>query len=321
MKKICIITPYFGKWPNWFPFYLKSCKFNPTINWILFTDCGKPKNCPKNVKIVDFTLNDFNKLASKKLKLNINIKYPYKICDLRPSFGIIFSDYIKKYDFWGNSDIDIIYGDIRKFVTKDILSKYDIITSKEEYLIGHFTLYKNSKKTNELFKKNQNYKKIFTDQEHQAFDEYNFFKNKKRSMTWTVKEYSKKNYIKSYFKTMYEEYFLSVDKKLISPFGDFIFRFDKGKLLDKEDKECFYIHFFLNKEIKVPEEKIVKNKFLVTNYGIIYNLSKVKHFIAKIKSAFTYYGYKIYSYLGKRGIFLEKHWPRLYYKLKRTFRR
>jgi len=69
MKKICLIIPYFGKWPSWMPYYFKSCEFNPTITWLLFTDCGKPKNCPKNVKIINFSINDFNKLARFKTSI------------------------------------------------------------------------------------------------------------------------------------------------------------------------------------------------------------------------------------------------------------
>lgn len=37
----------------------------------------------------------------------------------------MFQEYIKDYDFWGHCDADLIFGDIRKFVTDDILNKYD----------------------------------------------------------------------------------------------------------------------------------------------------------------------------------------------------
>ena len=31
------------------------------------------------------------------------------------------------YDFWGHCDMDLIWGDIRNFITEDVLSKYDKI--------------------------------------------------------------------------------------------------------------------------------------------------------------------------------------------------
>ena len=161
MKKICLINSYFGKWPSYFPYFLKSCEYNPNINWLIFTDCGKPNNYPENVRIIDFTLKDLNKLASKKLGFKINVKKPYKICDLRPAFGEIFKDYLKDYDFWGNTDLDIMYGNIRNFITKEVLSRYNIIRGRKGTLAGHFTIYKKNKKINNLFKKNKDYKKIF----------------------------------------------------------------------------------------------------------------------------------------------------------------
>jgi len=171
MKKICLVIPYFGKWPDWFGFYLKSCEFNPTINWLIYTDCKTPKNPPKNVRFISANIEDFNKLASDKLKLKINIKNAYKLCDFKPACGIIFEDYLKSYDFWGHSDIDVVYGNIRRFITGKILSSYDVITSMKKRTAGHFTLYKNTKKINEIFKKEQKYKLIFTSEANYVFDE------------------------------------------------------------------------------------------------------------------------------------------------------
>ena len=90
--KIAIIMPYFGKWPKWMSFFLKSCETNKDFNWILYTDCGKPEFLPDNVKIIDATLEGFNDLASTKLGMEIQIKSSYKLCELKPAYGIIFSD-------------------------------------------------------------------------------------------------------------------------------------------------------------------------------------------------------------------------------------
>ena len=34
---VCIIT-YMGKYPWYFPNYLHSCRYNPTIDFLIFTD-------------------------------------------------------------------------------------------------------------------------------------------------------------------------------------------------------------------------------------------------------------------------------------------
>ncbi|MBR9706045.1 hypothetical protein GOV14_03360, partial [Candidatus Pacearchaeota archaeon] len=213
MKKICIIIPYFGKWPEWFEIYLRSIQYNPTINWIFFTDCKIPKNPPKNTKFIRFTLEKFNSLASKELKLKINIQSSYKLCDFKPAYGIIFKSYLKTFDFWGCGDIDLIYGEIRKFITQEILKKYEIITTRKEALAGHFTLYKNNNKINNLFKRSKDYQLVFQNQKGYAFDECNWLfgklknntsifdiKTEIETMTHVVKSLEKKGKIKTFSK-------------------------------------------------------------------------------------------------------------------------
>ena len=63
------------------------------------------------------------------LRLGIEIGWnePYKICDLRLGWGTIFRDHVADYDFFGWGDIDVIYGDLRKFLTNDVLD-HDIVS-------------------------------------------------------------------------------------------------------------------------------------------------------------------------------------------------
>src|SRR5215831_18992358 len=67
VKKICFVVVYFGKWPIWFPAFLHSCKENPTINWIFFTDCGTPTHHSPNVVFYHKTLPQMGKLLRKKI--------------------------------------------------------------------------------------------------------------------------------------------------------------------------------------------------------------------------------------------------------------
>ena len=43
---IAIVLPYFGKLPNYFPLFLESCRKNPTVNWLFYTDCEVLPECP-----------------------------------------------------------------------------------------------------------------------------------------------------------------------------------------------------------------------------------------------------------------------------------
>jgi hypothetical protein len=174
MKKIVLINCYFGKFPWYFDFFLKSCATNPTVDFLIFSDADYKESLPANVKIVFFTLEDFNVLATKKLGFDVLVKKPYKLCDFKPAYGILFSDFLLEYDFWGMCDIDVIFGRIREFITEDLLSEFDIINTRHDYLTGSFLLFRNTFEINSLFTKSKDYKKVFTSDRHFCFDECNF---------------------------------------------------------------------------------------------------------------------------------------------------
>lgn len=171
MTSIVLIVPYFGKWPFWFPAFLKSCGKNPTIAWLFFTDCDPIPNPPDNVTFIESEISEMELLFSEKLGMKIQISKPYKFCDLRPSYGYVFADYIKKYDFWGFTDIDIIWGDIRKFMTEDLLNGYDIISSRIDSISGHFTIFKNNILINTIYKSLPNYTQILSTEKYLWSDE------------------------------------------------------------------------------------------------------------------------------------------------------
>lgn len=171
MNKIILINCYFGKLPWYFNFFLKSCETNPTIDFLIFLDEEVTGLVPKNVQIINFNLEKFNSLASEKLNLKLNVKNGYKLCDLKPAYGIIFQDYLNKHDFWGVCDIDLVFGRIREFMNDDLLNKYDVISVKDSFPSGYFLLFRNKDEINNLFQKSKDYKKIFQTAKNYCFDE------------------------------------------------------------------------------------------------------------------------------------------------------
>jgi len=169
--KICVLIPFFGTWPEWFSFFLLSCKYNPDIDWFFFSNCGDLPITSKNLKLINMTLDDFNVLASRKTNIIIKLKHPFKLCDLKPAYGIIFEDYIEDYDFWGYGDIDLIYGNIKKFIKPEVLKNYDIISSHKDFLAGHFCLLKNSPLVKDLFMYGGHFLTICRKKNYSGFDE------------------------------------------------------------------------------------------------------------------------------------------------------
>lgn len=170
MKKIVLIIPYFGKWPLWFDTYLISVAANPTIHWLCPTDCEIPKEHPENITFIPFTLKDMNVYVNEIVEANVLLS-PRKFCDLKPGYGEIFHEHIKEYDFWGICDMDIVWGNIRKFITPEILNQYDIISSRKENISGHFTLFRNTSEINRLYKKLPDHKARFEVPEFKWTDE------------------------------------------------------------------------------------------------------------------------------------------------------
>ena len=170
--RVLIIIPYFGKWPPWIEYFFQSCRYNPSFSWLIYTDCNIPNEIPKNILFLKKNISDFNNLASRKLGLKIKFQNPYKICDLRPAFGKVFEDYIKDFDFWGYSDLDLIYGNMGHFLSLEVLKKNDVISVRKNYMTGHFALLRNNSYINSLFRKYSNYAGIFENHsKHFAFDE------------------------------------------------------------------------------------------------------------------------------------------------------
>lgn len=172
MNKIAIIIPYFGKLPNYFQLFLNSCRLNPNIDWLLYTDDITIYQYPPNVIVKYCTFEELHNIINRKMGFEVCLHKPYKLCDYKCAYGYIFEDYLvaNNYIFWGHCDIDLIFGDLNKFITNTILEKYDKLFFK-----GHFSLYRNTPYMNRLFMTEINgelyWKKVFRSKLSYGFDE------------------------------------------------------------------------------------------------------------------------------------------------------
>ena len=146
MTRVCVIGVYFGIFPNYFPLWLRSCEWNPSIDFYVVTD-NKTETLPSNVKVISMTLAELKQLAEEKIGMHLHLDTPYKCCDYKPVYGLIFEDYIHGYDYWGHCDFDLLFGDLRSFFEKYQLEKYDKFLP-----LGHLAFYRNTKECNQRFK-------------------------------------------------------------------------------------------------------------------------------------------------------------------------
>ena len=274
MKSIIVIFPHFGTLPPQYKMWRASALGNPDIDFLFFTDCDVEP--AKNIIVHKMSFDDFRQIVQSKFDFPIILDRPYKICDYRPGFAYILSDYVKDYDFWGWGDLDVVYGDIRHFVTDDVLSKYKMISG-----YGHFTLYSNDDYTNTFFMKEVNgyvdYKDAFTQQKSMYFDEYEYkgFGDKWRGchpelcwLEWPFDNASKPKqsyHFNSLTRGWQQVIFEHVGNKL------FMLRFNNGQL---EKKESLYAHFQHRGFMK--DRVTDYSHFLVTPRAII---DYPKHFV------------------------------------------
>lgn len=262
MKK-CLVVCWFGAVPNYYEFWEKSAASNENYDFLIFTDQDFESRY-KNIFFIKKTIKEMSRLFSDKLGFVVDIQKPYKFCDFRPAFGIVFDEYLKQYDFWGHCDFDQIFGSLDTFITDDILNKYDKINFN-----GHYTLYRNNNYINNLFRKNDgvfSYKEVFSSCENFAFDEFTGIKRiteaNKVNMVYlndfcdinvrysTYNCFNSKNY-------KYQIYSWENGKL-------FKYHYERNKLV-KEEK--MYLHF--QKKHPVIKANIEADSFLICKAGLI----------------------------------------------------
>lgn len=282
MKKIVFICPYFGKLPNeQIGLWLQSCKNNPTIDWIIFTDDNRDLNYPTNVKVIYIKFEKMVEYIQKKFDFKIQLNNPYKLCDFKPTYGYVFDEYIKQYDFWGYCDMtDCIFGNIRNFLKDELLE-----SSEKLGFLGHLTLYKNTKEINERFmlktKSSTELQCILGSCENKAFDELNEY-----SINTIYNEY---NFNFTRIDEMYVDispmnfsfqavYYDNNYKHFYKKLKPMIFEWNKGTLyectienLKIRRREIMYVHFQKRKMIK--EFNGLKNNYFIIPNKFVSNLT------------------------------------------------
>lgn len=266
-KKIILIIPYFGKFKPEFYFWLKSVEHNPTVDFLLVTNQDINIKVPCNVLIIKTTFCSFVNKVQQYYDFPIKLTNPYKICDFRPAFGEIFHSNIQTYDFWGHCDTDMILGNIRHFITDELLSKYDRIL-----VHGHFTLYRNNIITNETYKKAlPSYKEVFSSDENYAFDEAG--RGNGTTLYW-YRNLRDKVYNENFYDDIFtlKDNFIPVNHQKENG-KHYIYNFENGRLFriyelsgKIKKEETMYVHFQKRKllvpAIAYDQFTIVPNKII-----------------------------------------------------------
>ncbi len=172
VNSILFIHPYFGVFPGLFKYWLSSCVKNPSIDFLIVTDQDIKSPSP-NIIIEKTKLEKVKEKIEQILGFHVVLDKPYKLCDYRPIYHKIFQNHVQNYDFWGYCDSDMVLGDIRSFLTDELLNRFDYFLG-----MGHMHLqrtddpkYEEVWQTSNCRGKQGGYQYVFTHAENLWFDE------------------------------------------------------------------------------------------------------------------------------------------------------
>lgn len=307
---ICYVIPYFGKLPAGFNMWLLSCSTNSTIDWILYTDDHTAYHYPKNVKVHYCSYEDIKNKIQKCYDFEVSIDRPWKLCEFKPAYGEIFADDLTGYDFWGHCDMDLIWGDIRKFITEDILAKYDKIGFQ-----GHSILYRNIPEVNRRYRTQIDgiidYKEAFTSHDGRFFDEVVMVDLYK---ALNIPQYTETNFAHlDRFTTSF--YLLYLPEKDGYKNNRQVFSWENGKIIRNyldgtsvKREEYMYIHLF-SRPISFKAKEYLKDNIYVVYPDVVKELGKDKldyKFIKKHGTCSKLEFYAKVAYFNRKKITLKK---------------
>lgn len=278
MKSILFICPYFGTLPKQhMELWLQSCSRNPDIDWLVLTDDRTVYDYPENVRVKYISFQKVREKFQEKFEFSISLETPYKLCDFKPTYGYVFSEYLDSYDFWGHCDMsDCIFGNLRKFLGEKLLNENDKIG-----FLGHMSLYRNREDANQRFllptKSGVSLKQILGVRENRAFDELTPY-----SINTIYKEYQfpsariDEMYVDvspmryAFQASVYDKFYSqSYEKK-----APMIFMWRNGKLFEyriangkAQKREIGYVHF-QKREMKKTFAGVTESYYIVPNQFI-----------------------------------------------------
>lgn len=294
---ICIILIYYGKFNSWFDLWLRSVKNNLTIDFIIVTDIEIKFKVSSNIKIYNISFHKLKQKIQNVFDKKICLNKYYKLCDFRPFYGKIFEDLLYEYDFWGYCDCDLIFGDIRKFITNSLLEKYDKLLDR-----GHLTLFKNKDLVNISPYKIRENKISYIDVVNTP---YNAHFDESPTLDYIMKSqdiscYYNRNIIGDINYNKFKFELFGASSKSV------YFSWENGKVFvhslkkDAPKKELLYVH--LQKRLMVNKlKKSDYNYYIIPNYFISYDEKVLNEELQELQTNY-FYIVKSYFKSKKRSI-------------------
>eukprot|EP00929_Paragymnodinium_shiwhaense_P096787 TRINITY_DN5847_c0_g1_i3.p1 TRINITY_DN5847_c0_g1~~TRINITY_DN5847_c0_g1_i3.p1 ORF type:complete len:231 (-),score=27.40 TRINITY_DN5847_c0_g1_i3:809-1501(-) len=164
-----VLLVWFGPPPGWAPFTLETMRRSTDIDWHVFSDHPKETwlaDTPgkkaadadandvganwgradfANIYFHDLNASAFSALALAATGVDVPAMDGYKLCDWRMTYGEVFKEWLRGYEFWGWVDLDVFLGNLRHFgLNASALAPFDVVGEHGWPIQGPLTLLRNT---------------------------------------------------------------------------------------------------------------------------------------------------------------------------------
>ena len=112
-----VLTVFFGPLPPWLPLTLHSMAANARVDFVVIGDAAAPSVVPPNVRFEHITYEAMQERLSLLTGRRIVYTNTYKANDIKPLLPALYPDAVRGYEWWGWADLDVVFGDLLKFVS------------------------------------------------------------------------------------------------------------------------------------------------------------------------------------------------------------
>jgi hypothetical protein len=167
-----MVVPYYGRLPKWFPLFLKSAGRNEGVQFFIVTDQKVPLPLPPNVCHVPVALAEIERRVRNAVSRDFRLSCGYKLCDVRPFYGIVFEELFRDSQFWGYCDLDLVFGDLAPLLNSGRLEEADFYSADApDPVVGTFCLYRNTERMNFFGRSIPEYIRRLNSPEYESLDE------------------------------------------------------------------------------------------------------------------------------------------------------
>lgn len=136
---------YLGRLPAFFPFWARSCQYaGDGFRWVVYNNhITQPVELNPAVSLVPYTVEQLHQDYRSVLGIDLHPNpVPKKPLEVRAFMYFLRKDTdgYAHYPYWGMTDIDMVYGNLRAFIP-DADQGYGMISAHDGRPCGPFTLF------------------------------------------------------------------------------------------------------------------------------------------------------------------------------------